>query len=161
MARWRCATEARLALATISRMLLLEQLRTNILALPSRAPRSPSRDHLGPRPCPRCATVDELICELLPLQAAPNDAQDRAHELCPETELLLLCRISPFSKVTRHSTTTQISCCLEVAAMRSSRVEKSPMPSAGARTERRENHPADFLFALALCSVHFLKLPQD
>ena len=55
----------------------------------------------------------------------------------------------------------QISCCLEVAAMRSSRVEKSPMPSAGARTERRENHPADFLFALALCSVHFLKLPQD
>ena len=55
----------------------------------------------------------------------------------------------------------------EVTAMRSclaaSRVEKSSMrlPSAGARTERRGNHPADFLFALALCSVQFLKLPQD
>ena len=49
------------------------------------------------------------------------------------------------------------------AQLAASRVEKSSMrlPSAGARTERRGNHPADFLFALALCSVQFLKLPQD
>ena len=41
--------------------------------------------------------------------------------------------------------------------------DESPMrlPSARARTERRGNHPEHFLFALALCSVQFLKLPQD